>query len=109
MGMGFFGRSCYSSPYAVQDSNPNPTNFVILHEQNIGKYLILHVKYPDCKNFEGQKLMVYKGFKNSEELLKHNLFKLDPHFRNDKGSPIARFAPTTASLILIERMISNDK
>jgi hypothetical protein len=104
-----FGSRCKNSPYAVENSNPNPTNFIILHEQRIGKYLILHVKYPDCKNFEGQKLMVYKGFKTSEELIKYNLFKLDPHFCNSKGSPIARFAPTTESLVLIERMIGNDK
>jgi hypothetical protein len=96
--------ACASSPYAVQDSNPDPSNFRIIEERMVGKYLVLLVSYPNCKNFEGKKLMVYKHFKNSKELIKFNLGKLDPHFADRKGSPIARFAPNEKSLILIERM-----
>ena len=104
MGMNIFKRSCTSSPYAVQDSNPDPSNFLIVNEQMIGNYLVLHVKYTTCTNYEGNKLMVYEGFKSSKELLKLNNGKLDPHFSRSKGSPIARFAPTKESLLLIEKM-----
>jgi hypothetical protein len=97
-------KSCTSSPYAVQDSNPDPSNFKIIDERMVGKYLVLLVSYPNCKNFEGKKLMVYENFTSSKELIKFNSGKLDPHFANRKGSPIARFAPASESLILIERM-----
>lgn len=106
MGLNFLGRRCNSSPYAVQDSNPNPSHFLILSEELKGEYLILHVKYPDCTNFEGQKLMVFRGIASSEELLMHTKNKLDPHFSNSKYSPIARFAPTESSLALIEKLIN---
>ena len=96
--------ACASSPYAVQDSNPDPSNFRIINEHIVGKYLVLLVSYPNCKNFEGKKLMVYENFASSKELIKFNSGKLDPHFADSKGSPIARFTPTNESLILIERM-----
>jgi hypothetical protein len=105
MGIGFMGRGCSSSPYAVIDSNPKPDNFKILNEQYLNGYLILIVEYPDCKNYEGKKLLVYKGFTTGIELLKHNDGKLDPHFSKDKGSPIARFKPTIESMELVSRMI----
>lgn len=99
------GKKCWSSPYAVADSNPDPVNFKILHEQLINGYLILFVEYPNCTNFEGKKLMVYKGFNSSAALLKLNNGELDPHFSKGKGSPIARFRPTPESQELIKRMI----
>lgn len=106
MGCNLIARSCYSSPYAPPASgNPDPEKFVIMHEQTIGQYLVLLVNYPSCKNFEGRKLMVYKGWKSSKDLLFFNGGKLDPHFANSKGAPIARFAPVSSSLEYIERMI----
>lgn len=105
MGCNFLNRHCQSSPYAAPNSNPDALNFRIITEQRIGKYLVLLVHYPDCTNYEGKKLMVYEGFNSAQELIKHNLGKLDPHFSTGSGSPIARFKPTDASLELIERMI----
>lgn len=99
------GKSCWSSPYAVPNSNPDPEVFRILQEDLINGYLILLVEYPNCTNFEGKKLMVYKGFNSSAALLKLNRGKLDPHFATTKGSPIARFRPTEESEELIKRMI----
>lgn len=98
-------KNCMSSPYAVANSNPDPSKFKIINEEYHNGYLVLMVDYPDCTNFEGRKLLVYEGFENSQQLIKFNLFKLDPHFADRRGSPIARFKPTDESLILIERMI----
>lgn len=110
MGMpGPFSRSCSTSPYAASNPsaiapNPNPGRFEIIDERVIGPYLVLMVNYPDCTNYEGKKLLVYTGWKSSEFLLMHTKGKLDPHFKNDISSPIARFRPTKESYLLIERM-----
>lgn len=105
MGLGI-GPRCSGNPCepAAVAPNPNPGRFKILKEQVIGKYLVLLVEYPGCTNYEGKKLLVYEGWKSSAGLLFHNLYRLDPHFADNVGAPIARFRPTEESLELIERM-----
>jgi hypothetical protein len=73
--------------------NPNPANFRILHSEQIGDYLLLSILYPDCINYEGKKILVFKGVTLSE-LKKQK--RIDPHFSENKlyHSPIARFEPT---------------
>ena len=95
MGM-FPKKSCTSSPYAVPNSNPTPANFKITHEKvilHLSPVLILEVEYPDAKNFEGRKIMVFSGFESSRELLAVTKGKLDPHFSETGVSPVARFKP----------------
>lgn len=73
--------------------NPNPGRFRIDRHEEIGDYLVLLVVYPDCRNYEGKKVMVFKDLKWAQI----NKFKtIDPHFSNNKEmtSPIARFEPT---------------
>jgi hypothetical protein len=85
--------SCSSSPYATKDSNPNPKVYKITRVFNFGKNLAILVTYPNCTNFEGNKILVYKNIHNLENLLKLTKGELDPHF--SKGtSPFARFIPT---------------
>lgn len=72
-------------------NNPDPKNFKILKFEEIGNYTVLKVNYPNCTNFEGNKIMVYFGYR-AHQL--YTLNELDPHFSEDKISPIARFAPT---------------
>lgn len=70
----------------TKNPNPDPKNFEILEIYAFRNAHVLVVKYPNCTNFEGKKVLVYKG-KYKE------LTERDPHF--SKGySPIARFAPT---------------
>ena len=73
--------------------NPNPSNFKILLVAYIGAYKVVKVNYPDCTNFEGNKILVLKDI-TLEELF--SLTDLDPHFQSGspKGSPFARFEPT---------------
>ena len=61
----------------------------------VGKYLVLKVRYPDCTNYEGVKIMVYEDT-NIIEIQKVNKGTIDPHFgvNPDFISPIARFEPT---------------
>lgn len=88
-----FSSSSYdtSSSYNTL-GNPNPKNFKILRVIKIGKYLVVKIKYPDSNNYEGIKILIYKG-----SLLKLKKQKtLDPHFSETKRFmvPIARFEPT---------------
>lgn len=73
--------------------NPNPKNYKILDHISIGEYIILKIKYLDCVNFEGKKILVYRNV--SIEKIKNQKL-IDPHFsQNTKFiSPIARFLPT---------------
>lgn len=97
MGMRILSKSSYDRiqyidrEVTVHAPNPNPSNFEIL-QKGFSKsgYLILKVHYPDCTNYEGIKILVYK---NDKILTQETI---DPHFsENEKfESPIARFEPT---------------
>jgi hypothetical protein len=78
----------------VQLPNPDPFNYVVEKVLPSDGFLILEVRYPDCTNYEGRKIMVYENV-TMEELEHQN--SLDPHFSNNKKfhSPIARFEPTS--------------
>jgi len=105
--MGAFKKSCWSSPYAVTNSAPDPENFKIIEEYLIGDYLVLHVNYPNCTNYEGNKCMVYQTYgQSSEKILEVNQGKLDPHFSSELYSPVMRFNPGFNSKATIEAVIS---
>lgn len=76
----------------TSEFDPNPTKFTIrkYNEQN-GNLAIL-VNYPNCKNYEGDKIIVYK---NTTWEQVRNLNELDPHFTDETTiKPFARFEPT---------------
>lgn len=73
--------------------NPNPANYRIINDLQINNNLVVEILYPDCSNYEGRKILVFKGI-SLEKLLKQKL--IDPHFSENKKykSPFARFEPT---------------
>jgi len=73
--------------------NPNPNNYKVVRHLEIGKYLLIQIKYLDCTNYEGNKILLYKGC-TFLQLMEQK--SIDPHFTNNKKyhSPIARFRPT---------------
>lgn len=89
MGISIFSSSTYDGPVTP---NPDPTNFIINQTITIGKFVILGITYPDCTNFEGKKILVYKDVAASELMRQKTI---DPHFSNSKvhHTPIARFKP----------------
>ena len=99
MGVGIFSRSSFSSyDKTSKDSklpNPNPKNFKIVKKERINKFLIVEINYPDCTNFEGNKILVYKDIEVLDLLSQGELVGLDPHFSDNQKyhSPIARFIP----------------
>jgi hypothetical protein len=56
-------------------------------------YFLVDITYPDCTNYEGRKIMLYKNVRE-DDLRKQKT--LDPHFSSNKRfhSPIAIFEPT---------------
>ena len=82
-----------SSPSSPSVGDPDPDNFTMLNSFQDGKYLIVELKYPDCSNFEGKKILVYHNVTLVDLI---NQKKIDPHFCDDTEykSPIARFVPT---------------
>lgn len=92
---GAISRSQTTSYYDTPSVNPNPERFTIKESVKVGKCLVLRVNYPDAKNFEGNKILVYeKDYVNHWEILGRTKGKLDPHFSDGEVSPVARFAPT---------------
>lgn len=73
--------------------NPDPENWKIVKSEAVGWYLVVKIKYPDCTNFEGNKILVFEDISLSS--LKSQKL-IDPHFFKSKKykSPIARFEPT---------------
>ena len=87
--------------------NPNPRRFTILRVEEVRNSTIVEVQYPDAKNYEGRKIMVFLGV--GLGLPKKEV--LDPHFCDDGShlSPFARFEPTVAgwvAAILFAEMMS---
>jgi hypothetical protein len=73
--------------------NPNPANYEIVRSKEIGPFVILEIRYPDCTNYEGHKILVFDSGASLEKMKKAK--RIDPHFCEDKRySPIARFVPT---------------
>lgn len=92
--MGAFGMSTGSYGGTGKGlPNPKPNNYTILNAITVsGRYLILKIKYHDCINYEGIKVLVYEC--TYDDIKKQKL--IDPHFCDDNNyiSPIARFEPT---------------
>ena len=71
--------------------NPDPTNFEFITYIEKNNFLLVKIKYNNCNNFEGIKILIYKNIKFIDLA---NRRSIDPHFSEEKPSPLARFAPT---------------
>lgn len=83
---------------------PQPDNYTILRHVRVGSYLVVEIKYLDCTNYEGKKILVFKGI-TINDLYKQRL--IDPHFSDNKEyySPVARFEPTEEGWNLAKKLI----
>lgn len=91
MGIGPFSTCSLTPPASpVRYPNPNPARFRILRTLQVGRSVVVEVRYPDCTNYEGRKVLVYAdtdaGAVRAETTL-------DPHFAQH-GGPLARLEPT---------------
>jgi hypothetical protein len=83
--------------------NPNPAHYEIIASEQIGKFTIVVVHYPDCTNYEGRKILV---FENTTLARIQAQGSIDPHFsENTKyASPIARFEPTKRGVLMAKKL-----
>jgi len=75
-----------------QQYSPDPTNYTIKKHLQIDNFLIVFIKYHDCINYEGDKILVFKDININ---ILRSQKAIDPHFSDNKlyYSPIARFIP----------------
>ncbi len=69
--------------------NPVPHRFEIMKSKQIGNYVLCQIKYIDCINYEGIKIVVFDGIELTDVL---EMKGIDPHFFKD-NKIIARFKP----------------
>lgn len=87
-----YSTSSFDTPESKPQPNPDPSNYSIIMLAEISGYTIVKIKYHDCVNYEGVKILVFKC--SADEILKQKV--IDPHFSDNEEfiSPIARFEPT---------------
>ena len=86
----YSGSSSVCSADTPSTGNPDPSNFKILRMVNYNTYTLVEVLYPDCKNFEGKKLLLFHAPNSEVEKAKI----IDPHFCDGEHiSLVARFRP----------------
>jgi len=79
--------------YPKRNLNPDPSNYKIIDSIQFENALVVSIKYPNCTNYEGNKILVYLNTTLEElKAQKH----IDPHFFESKKfkAPFARFEPT---------------
>ncbi len=92
-------------PIYIKNPNPDPKNYKIKgtityqKKKGAGNFLIVRINYPDCTNFEGNKILVYEDT-TIRDLQKQG--GIDPHFTNNTKfkAPIARFIPGIKGLFM---------
>jgi hypothetical protein len=104
MGMGILNKSCainYAPPSVpISPSNPDPKRWqIVSYVEHPAAYVLLAC-YLDCTTYEGLKVMVYRGKFPGRDRMRD----LDPHFRDDDSSPIARFRPDPEGMRLANEL-----
>lgn len=66
-------------------TNPNPKSFIILKMYCFSDMWVAEIKYPNCTNFEGIKILVLREDPSG-------MSEIDPHFY-EQGPIVARFEP----------------
>jgi len=77
-----------------RSNNPNPNNYLVVKAEEHNGVLILMIRYPDCNNYEGNKILVFERGVTLINIINQKV--IDPHFSTNSNyhSPIARFEPT---------------
>lgn len=77
---------------APADGNPCANRFEVLRLERWGDGVVAELKYLDSKNYGGRKILVFDNFDRFQDQVTRK--DLDPHFLEDRYSPVARFEPT---------------
>lgn len=98
-------QAAYKAAAKPPEGNPNPDNYKVVKAKELHGYLILQLNYPDCTNYEGNKILVFQGVTLIDLV---NQRKIDPHFFKHSlyKSPIARFEPTDIGWAMAETFVA---
>lgn len=94
-------------PETKTKPNPNPYRFSLRNLFNSKDYVMLVVNYDDATTYDGDKILIYKRSDEGEVLGMLQAKNLDPHFLEDKVSPIARFVATEEGIGLAMKFINS--
>ena len=106
MGCSFvFSGSSFDSPKR-RNPNPDPRKWDLVRKYERYPYLMLQVTYPNCTNYEGQKILIFRNCTYAD-ILKQK--ELDPHFARSKTkvSPFMRIEPTEEGWLMGKQIINN--
>jgi hypothetical protein len=82
MGLNFrFSKSSYDPNTNVGKGNPNPNRYSIIESIERNNFLLIKINYIDCSNYEGNKILLYKGVDLTSLLSQGSI---DPHFSENK-------------------------
>ena len=102
--------SCPLQPNESFPAAPNPIRFNILRTRVVYDHVVAEINYPDCNNYEGNKICLFL-YTKVEDLMQRK--EIDPHFAEDLNSPFARFKPTQSgwntAIELAEILYKKDK
>jgi len=107
MGLGIGLSKCGCNCDNIKTTgNPDPKNFEIIKIHATVNYIIALIKYPNCTNYEGKKILVFTGITPSDF---KRLSFIDPHFCDDGNhlSPVARFEPTARGWDMATRFFNS--
>ena len=96
MGLGLFKFSekksgCDYENSRISPLDPDPRRFTIKKHFEMAGNTAIFIRYPNCVNYEGDKIIVYKGV-GFDEI--KSLKEIDPHFTEENTiKPFARFEP----------------
>lgn len=87
----------------------NPRKYEIVQEKIVGGCVIAKIKFDNCINFEGMKILVYDSIEKFAQLKRENY--IDPHFSQVLYSPVARLEPTARGeqmAVIVANAINDD-
>jgi hypothetical protein len=79
-----------------KNPNPNPNNYSIVRYIELLNLTLIEIKYPDCTNYEGHKILLFQCSMANLTAQK----SIDPHFSNNK-----KFKYRTSWFIFIDIII----
>lgn len=88
-----YSGNCENKVIYRNNINPDPSKFKISKVKEKNGHIAVFVNYPNCNNFEGNKILVFDNT-SIDEIMSKNY--LDPHFACEdiNNRLVARFVPT---------------
>ncbi|MCP3686519.1 MAG: hypothetical protein GY861_28100 [bacterium] len=90
---GPFSRTCSLNDSAPA-GNPNPSRWELLEFFTATHAHIIKVRYMDCTNCGGEKILVFTGEFQQKKYL-------DPHFSDEDQTLVARFHPSKWDIAVV--------